>query len=42
MEKNKTTMMDEKTLLLSRTTGVGLIALGIFGLFYAYKIYTKK
>ena len=42
MEENEQTGMDERTLFLSRTIGVVLIAVGIYGLYFAYKIYNGK
>jgi len=42
MEENETTGMDERTLFLSRTIGVILVVAGIYGLYFAYKIYKGK
>jgi hypothetical protein len=42
MEEDKTAGMDERTLLLNKAIGVGLVALGIYGLFMAYKTYKAK
>jgi hypothetical protein len=42
MEENEITGMDEKTLLMSKAIGVAFIFAGIYGLFYAYKIYKNK
>jgi|694.fasta_scaffold05151_25 hypothetical protein len=41
-ENNKTTMVDERTMLLNRGIGIVLVALGIYGLMYAYKFYKNK
>lgn len=32
-------ILDEKSLIISRGIGIGLIILGIYGLVYAYKTY---
>ena len=42
MEENEVTGMDERTLFMSRATGVVFIAVGIYGLYFAYKIYKGK
>jgi hypothetical protein len=42
MEENQNSMVDEKTMLLNKGVGIVLVVLGIYGLFYAYKIYKNK
>jgi hypothetical protein len=42
MEENEITGMDERTLLFSRAIGISLILVGIYGMYYAYKIYKGK
>jgi hypothetical protein len=42
MEKNTEVLMDERDLLKSRLVGFSMIALGIYGLLYAFKIYKVK
>jgi hypothetical protein len=42
MEEDKTAGMDERSLFFSRAIGISLIALGIYGLFMAYKTYKVK
>lgn len=42
MEENKNPMLDEKTMLLNKGIGIALVLVGIYGLFYAYKIYKNK
>lgn len=42
MEKNTNKGLDDKTLLLNKALGVSLVLLGVYGLVFAYKIYTKK
>lgn len=41
MEENQN-LMDEKTMLLNKGLGIALVLLGVYGLFYAYKIYKNK
>jgi hypothetical protein len=42
MEKNREVLMDERDLLKSRLVGFSMIALGIYGLYYAYKLIKVK
>jgi ABC-type antimicrobial peptide transport system permease subunit len=42
MEENEVTGMDERTLFMSRAIGVALVIAGIYGMYYAYKIYKSK
>ena len=42
MEENEQTGMDERSFLMSKSIGVALVFLGIYGLYYAYKIYKNK
>ena len=42
MEENEVTGLDERTMFMSRAIGVTLIVAGIYGLYYAYKIYKNK
>jgi hypothetical protein len=42
MEEDKTAGMDARSLFFSRAIGLGLVALGIYGLIYAYKTYKAK
>ena len=42
MEGNEAKGMDERTYYFNKAIGVSLFALGIYGLFYAYKIYKAK
>lgn len=42
MKENQTSMADEKTMLLNKGIGIVLVVAGIYGLFYAYKIYKNK
>lgn len=42
MEQNENMMVDEKTMLLNKGVGIALVLLGVYGLFYAYKIYKNK
>jgi hypothetical protein len=41
MEENQN-LVDEKTNLLNKGIGIALVLLGIYGLFYAYKVYKNK
>jgi hypothetical protein len=42
MEENEVTGLDERTMFMSRAIGVALIVVGIYGLYFAYKIYKGK
>jgi hypothetical protein len=42
MEENEVTGLDERTMFMSRAIGVTLIVVGIYGLYFAYKIYKGK
>ena len=42
MEENQETGMDERTLFMSRGIGIALVVAGIYGLYFAYKIYKGK
>lgn len=42
MEENEETGMDARTLFMSRAIGVALVVAGIYGMYYAYKIYKGK
>lgn len=42
MEENNNLGMDERTYLLNKSIGLSLLLIGVYGLFYAYKIYNSK
>jgi hypothetical protein len=42
MEENEAIGYDAKTLLMNRVIGVALVCAGIYGLYYAYKMYKNK
>ena len=42
MEEHEETGMDARTMFMSRAIGVTLIVVGIYGLYFAYKIYKGK
>jgi ABC-type antimicrobial peptide transport system permease subunit len=42
MKENEETGLDERTLFMSRAIGVALVIAGIYGMYYAYKIYKSK
>ena len=39
MEENNNLGMNERTSLLNKALGLSLILIGVYGLFYAYKMY---
>jgi hypothetical protein len=42
MNENEEAGLDERTLFMSRAIGVALVVAGIYGLYFAYKIYKGK
>lgn len=42
MGENDNPVYDEKTTFINNSIGVILVLAGIYGLFYAYKIYKNK
>jgi hypothetical protein len=42
MEENEKTGMDERTLVMNKFIGISLVVVGLYGLYYAVKIYKGK
>ena len=42
MEENEKTGMDARTMIMNKLIGVSLVFVGLYGIYYAVKIYKGK